>query len=47
MGKPKTPFTLRKRAAKNKNRIIYYVQFRNQDGEYTSALSTIQTSKSL
>ncbi|HEB09802.1 MAG TPA: site-specific integrase, partial [Spirochaetales bacterium] len=46
MEKPKAPYSLHKRPTKNKNRYIYYVQFRDQDGNYTSALSTGQTSKS-
>ncbi|UCF98109.1 MAG: hypothetical protein JSV89_00910 [Spirochaetaceae bacterium] len=46
MEKPKAPSSLHKRPAKNKNRYIYYVQFRDQDGDYTPALRTGQTSKS-
>ena len=46
MEKPKSPFSLRKRPTKHKNRFIYYVQFRDRDGNYTSALSSGQTSKS-
>ncbi len=46
MVKPKAPFSLHKRPTRRKNRFIYYVQFRDQEGNYTSALSTGQTSKS-
>ena len=46
MVKPKAPFSVHSRPTKHKNRFIYYVQFRDRDGNYTSALSTRQTSKS-
>lgn len=51
----KSPYSLQKRPANKaeaakkrqdkKFRYIYYAQFRNEEGEYTSAISTGQTSR--
>ncbi|GAG04661.1 unnamed protein product, partial [marine sediment metagenome] len=55
MGKGKSPYSLYKRPANSKEavkkrkgksfRFIYYCQFRNSEGDYTSGLSTHETSK--
>jgi integrase len=42
----KKPFTLYKRPTKKKNRYIYYVQFRDYEGNRLTAVSSGQTSKS-
>jgi hypothetical protein len=42
----KKPFTLYKGPTKKKNRYIYYVQFRDYEGNRLTAVSSGQTSKS-
>jgi integrase len=42
----KKPFTLYKRPTKKKNRYIYYIQFRDAEGNRLTAVSSGQTSKS-
>ena len=46
MIKPKKPFSLYKRPTTNKRRFIYYVQFRDENGDYMTAMSSHQSSKS-
>ena len=40
MRRPKSPYSIHLRPTKKKNRWVYYAQFRNKDGGYTSAVST-------
>ena len=46
MEKPKKPFSIYKRPTTRKGKHIYYVQFRDADGNYMTAMSTHQSSKS-
>ena len=46
MAKTKAPFSIQKRPTTKKGKYIYYVQFRDERGNYTSAMSSGQTSKS-
>ena len=46
MIKSKKPFSLYKRPTAKKGIFIYYVQFRDADGNYMTAMSTHQSSKS-
>jgi len=45
MPKTRQPFSLYKRPTTKKNKFIYYVQFRGEDGEYMTGMSTGETSK--
>jgi integrase len=45
MPKTKQPFSLYKRTTTKKNKFIYYVQFRDDKGEYMTGMSTGETSK--
>jgi hypothetical protein len=40
MRRPKSPYPIHPRPKTKKNRWIYYAQFRDEDGGYTSAVST-------
>lgn len=45
MPKTRQPFSLYKRPTTKKNKFIYYVQFRGDDGKYMTGMSTGETSK--
>ncbi len=45
MNRAKLPFSVFKRPTKKKNRNIYYVKFRDESGEYTTAVSPTKTGK--
>jgi hypothetical protein len=40
MERQKAPYSLNKRPASRKNRHVYYVRFRDDNGDYMSAVST-------
>jgi len=40
MERPKRPYSLHTRPSFKKNRLIYYAQFRNEAGDYSTAVST-------